>query len=275
MLEYEHTMEAKIKSLILSSHTRRWLFWLSIVVFLAAVFLALYWQVLPQPAVYFLNDISVPGKGQEVLVFSPHCDDETISGAGLIQRAIKNGAKVDIVLVTDCNKQHAEEKRFEETKGALRVLGVSDQRLVYLNYPDGNLHKEDEAAVAQHFQDVIDQLKPDLLIAPTDRDTHLDHRVTGRLIQQIARADQIALYQYLVHYPYFPSPKKFMPNDYLLPPLKLITFDKKWMKLDLLESEEDIKNEAVLQYKSQLKNRMIRGILLGSIRKNELFAVPL
>jgi len=268
-------MGAKIKSIILSRTTRRWLFWSGVVVLLATVFLVLYWQVLPQPAIYLLNNIQIPDKGEEMLVFAPHCDDETIASAGLIQRAIKNGVKVDVALVTNCNKKGAEEKRFAELNNALFTLGVKDPNIIYLDYPDGGLSKMDETAVSKRFEDIIQQLKPSLLIAPTDRDTHLDHRVTGRLVQRIAQTQQIPIYQYLVHYPYFPSPKKFIPGDYLLPPLKLLSFDKKWFKLDLLESEEDLKNEAILQYKTQLKNRLVRGILLGSIRRNELFAIPL
>lgn len=268
-------MGSKIKNIILSPITRKWLFWLSVIAVLGAVFLVLYWQVLPQPAVYLLNNIVVPDKGESMLVFSPHCDDESIAAAGLVQQALHNGATVNVAMVTDCNKHHNENKRYDELRLALGVLGLTDKNITYLKYPDGEMGKQDPVAVKQKFAALIAQLKPKLLVAPTDRDTHIDHRVTGKLIQQIAKEQNKPLYQYLVHYPYFPSPKKFVPGDYLLPPLKLITTDKRWLKLDLSETEEDLKNEAILQYKTQLKNRMVRGILLGSIRKNELFAQPL
>ena len=254
---------------------RRWLFWSVAALFLAAVFLALYWQVLPQPAVHLLDDIQLPRKGEGMLVFAPHCDDETIATAGLIQRALREGTRVDVAMVTDCDKHHNENKRYDELKSALSTLGLASKNIVFLNYPDGEMGKQNAEAVRQKFSDLIDRLRPGLPIAPHDRDTHVDHRITGNVVLKIARERGIPIYQYLVHYPYFPAPKKFVPEDYLLPPLKLITFDKKWLKLDISAPEEDIKNEAVLQYKTQLKNRFIRGILLGSIRQNELFAQPL
>jgi len=268
-------MEAKIKKIILGVVLRRWLFWSVVVLFLAAVFLALYWQVLPQPAIHLLDDIKLPRKGEEMLVFAPHCDDETIATAGLIQRALHEGARVDVAMVTDCNKHHNENKRYDELKSALSTLGVASKNIVFLSYPDGEMGKQSPRAVRQKFSDLIDRLRPGLLIAPHDHDTHIDHRVTGKLVLDIAKERNIPIYQYLVHYPYFPAPKKFVPGDYLLPPLKMITFDKKWLKLDLSAPEEDIKDKAILQYKTQLKNRFISGILLGSVRQNELFAQPL
>ena len=268
-------MEAKIRKIILNRALRRWLFWSAAALFLAAVFLALYWQVLPQPAVHLLDDIKLPRKGEEMLVFAPHCDDESIATAGLIQQVLHGGARVNIAMVTDCNKHHNENRRYDELKSALGVLGVASKNISFLGYPDGEMGKQSPEAVRQKFSDLIDRLHPGLLIAPHDRDTHIDHRVTGKLVLEIAQERNIPIYQYLVHYPYFPAPKKFVPEDYLLPPLKLITFDKKWLKLDLSAPEEDLKNEAILQYKTQLKNRFIRGILLGSIRRNELFAQPL
>ena len=40
-------------------------------------------------------------KGQRVLILAPHPDDEAIACAGVIQQALKAGAKVKIVYLTN------------------------------------------------------------------------------------------------------------------------------------------------------------------------------
>jgi hypothetical protein len=42
----------------------------------------------------------------------------------------------------------------------------------------------------------------------------------------------------------------------------------------LTEEVENLKQEAILSYQSQLKDVVLKELLLASIRKNELLAVP-
>lgn len=64
--------------------------WIAIAVVVAAligvsVWAAYVWynQVLPQSAVRFLRDVPAPQKGQIILVFTPHPDDETIAAVAI------------------------------------------------------------------------------------------------------------------------------------------------------------------------------------------------
>lgn len=61
-------------------------------------------SVLPQPTIYFLDDVALPEPAQVVLVFVPHPDDETAGAGGYIAASIRNGATVKIVLITDGGK---------------------------------------------------------------------------------------------------------------------------------------------------------------------------
>jgi len=90
-----------------------------------------------------------------VLILSPHPDDESIACAGVIQEALKAGAKVRVVYLT--NGEHNEfafivyEKRIPLIKGefvhlgqvrqqeaikAAGLLGLKKKQLVFLGYPD-------------------------------------------------------------------------------------------------------------------------------------------
>lgn len=93
--------------------------------------------------------------GQRILVFAPHCDDEVLGAGGLIQRALKVGALVRVVLVTngDGFTQAARDEarspivppgrylelaytRQGETLAALELLGLSSEHVTFLGFPD-------------------------------------------------------------------------------------------------------------------------------------------
>lgn len=94
-------------------------------------------------------------KNERILILAPHPDDEAIACAGIIQKALKAGAQVKVVYLT--NGDHNElafivyEKRIvmrqgafvylgqlrqEESIKAMKFLGLSEKDLVFLGYPD-------------------------------------------------------------------------------------------------------------------------------------------
>ncbi len=97
-----------------------------------------------------------PFKSNErILILAPHPDDESIACAGIIQKAIKAGAQVRIVYLT--NGDHNElafiiyEKRIimrqsefiylgklrqKESIKAMNFLGLPEKDLIFLGYPD-------------------------------------------------------------------------------------------------------------------------------------------
>ncbi|MFH0854967.1 MAG: PIG-L family deacetylase [Candidatus Omnitrophota bacterium] len=119
-------------------------------VFLSAIFLS---AVASEAAGY--PPIEPFSKDDRVLILAPHPDDEDIGCGGVIQRAVKTGAKVKIAYLT--NGDHNEiafivyDKRLvvlnsefvamgkvreKEAKNAMRVLGLDESSLIFLGYPD-------------------------------------------------------------------------------------------------------------------------------------------
>ena len=95
------------------------------------------------------------GAGDRVIVFAPHCDDETLGCGGMLANAVANGARVRVVLVTNGDgyrlaisrayktlritpKRCIEfaGKRQQETLRALSILGVNKRQVTFLGYPD-------------------------------------------------------------------------------------------------------------------------------------------
>ncbi len=90
-----------------------------------------------------------------ILILAPHPDDETIAAGGVIQRAVKAGAKMKVVLLTNGENNLSSfmryDKRFffgpkriirmgdmrkQETVTAMQSLGLTDHDVISLGYPD-------------------------------------------------------------------------------------------------------------------------------------------
>ncbi|MDA8161635.1 MAG: PIG-L family deacetylase [Desulfobacteraceae bacterium] len=143
-------------------------------------------------------------RGERLIFFAPHPDDETLAAGGMIQRAISAGIEVAVILVTngDNNKwmQRLWEGRWRIDKAArarygrsrkkeailaLNHLGVADSRSIFLGYPDQGLTRllltRDSYAI-KALADCIAMWQPHILIWPSASDRHPDHSALAVLI---------------------------------------------------------------------------------------------
>ncbi|MDH7603009.1 MAG: PIG-L family deacetylase, partial [Armatimonadota bacterium] len=102
-----------------------------------------------------LPTLTKPNGNDSLVVFAPHCDDETLGCGGLLAMANAKGAKVRVVLITNgdgyrigvaraygtirvtpemCIKYAY--RRQKETLLALGKLGISKRQVTFLGYPD-------------------------------------------------------------------------------------------------------------------------------------------
>jgi len=233
--------------------------------------------ILSQSAFDSLVDVVAPANGQRVLVFSPHPDDETIGVGGYIAQSIRNGADVRIVLVTNGNYRHKEAIRYAEFKKATSILGVPETSLVFLNFPDHSLQTINQTILEAALQVQIDQFHPHIIIYPHPQDYNRDHAAIGKAVTAILESGHynVTAYEYLVHYELiWPQPQKFAPDLHLLPPKKLTGPGNQWMVFTLTQDVEKQKEEAIFTYQSQLLDPWLDELLVSSIRKNELLAIP-
>ena len=234
------------------------------------------YQALPIPAYYLLSTTPMPKATDRILVISPHPDDEIIAAGGLIQNAIQDKATLRIAEITDGNKHGLKDLRYQELKDAVALLGVNAQEISFLNFPDG-LAKNYIPEIQNNLSQIISQFKPTILVYPYGLDEHPDHKAVHAAVENIIQKSNIAVtrYQYLVHYPRYPRPGGYQPNNFLLPMLKTIDFTTSWSQLPVNGNEEQAKHMALNQYRSQLsaKNPVLRELLVAFVRKNELFVI--
>lgn len=274
-----------------------------------------------------LPALSLPN-AQSVMIFAPHPDDESLAAGGVIQEALRQGARVRVVIVTSGDGQRfapaALEKRARagphdyirlgqrrqaESLAALHLLGLSDEHISFLGYPDRGLAPMWLAdwntqcpftapytrATAAPYDDLFDphveycgsallrdlallleENRPDLILLPHPADQHPDHRALSAFVRlAVALEEQNhpdyrpRLWGYLVHYATFPQPRGPLPQQALLPPKRLKN-DEDWGRFDLSPAQVDLKARAIQRYSSQV---LLLGDFLPSFaRRDELFA---
>lgn len=137
----------------------------------------------------------------KALVISPHPDDDVIGLGGTLYR-IRD--RVTVVHVTSGERgipetapKEAAEIRRGESKAAATVIGLPDDRLIFLEFSDGKTGGTGK--IARSLAEVIERHSPDDLFAPSPIDSHPDHRnvagAVGRALGKTNRAPRCWVYE--------------------------------------------------------------------------------
>jgi LmbE family N-acetylglucosaminyl deacetylase len=123
------------------------------------------------------------------VVFAPHQDDETLGCGGTIIRKRRAGVPVWIIFLTDGSRSHrnlmgAEEMkalRMREACNAGRVMGVAEEKIHFLDFPNGELKQHQEDAKVR-VESILAQIQPREVYIPSPWDFHFEHRVTALVV---------------------------------------------------------------------------------------------
>lgn len=265
-------------------------------------------------------------KADRILIMAPHPDDESIGAGGVIQEALKAGAKVRVLYFTNGDHNelafivyekrivfrqgefvHMGEVRRKEAISAMKSLGLTEEDLVFLGYPDFGtmeiftkywqtprpfrdaLTRISEVPYQECFspgasytgesilndiEKVIAGFKPTKIFVSHPSDLNRDHRAlylfTRIALWELESAvPEPGLFPYLIHAVDWPEPRGFHPDLVLEPPQILRDSGIFWRELKLTEEEANVKNQAITFYKSQIE--AAPPYLFSFARKNELF----
>jgi LmbE family N-acetylglucosaminyl deacetylase len=159
-----------------------------------------------------------------LMLIAPHPDDEALACSVILQQAVRAGAAIRIVYVTDGDNnpwpQRALERRWSlspldrkrwgklrraEALAALHVLGIRPANVQFLALPDQGLTDlllGDCDRALTRITRAIDDWSPTDILAPSPLDIHPDHNaiaVMMRLIFADLLAPRISQWNYLVH----------------------------------------------------------------------------
>ncbi len=131
-----------------------------------------------------------------MIVFAPHPGDETWGCGGIIPKKISEGFEVSVVVITDGRYAYSnmlnihsdptpselKEIRKEEVKKATAILGVKEENLLFLDFEDGMIEKN-EREVEEKITEILRENSPFEAYFPYEKDYHSDHRATNRIVK--------------------------------------------------------------------------------------------
>ncbi|HHQ48155.1 MAG TPA: PIG-L family deacetylase, partial [Acidobacteria bacterium] len=129
-----------------------------------------------------------PGRldGSPILVLAPHPDDEVFGCGGALALAVRAGATVRTVVLTDGGAQGDPEVRRAETAEAARRLGIPEPE--HWSLPDRSLDPSD-IVLRDRLAALIAETGPAIVLAPSPAEVHPDHRALAltvyRLLQTV------------------------------------------------------------------------------------------
>ena len=122
----------------------------------------------------------------KILAIGAHPDDIEIFMFGFLCCCKHMGYEISIVVATDGSLGGSDydnkliENRKKETQDGLNILGTP----IFLNLPDGNLGNE--VIHANIIKNIIQKIKPDLIITHYYKDYHSDHINLSKIVKRTA-----------------------------------------------------------------------------------------
>lgn len=261
--------------------------------------------------------VETAAKNDRVLIVAPHMDDEAIGAGAYALDAIRSGAEVFVAFLTagDCARFSARLMhgrmmptpsnyitvgltRIAEAQRAMRILGVPQEHLFVLGYPDRGLRSIFESPstivrststlqdsvpyamamspgakhtlenVVADLRRILDLVRPTTVITPVPFDLHPDHSAAAEIVDLAVDQSPYTPNRlgYIVHTSRF-LPLVWMPERALLPPVRMRSFT--WATYPVSMNAQGVKAAMLDVYKSQrpytyfLRNKFVRS--------NELF----
>ncbi len=151
------------------------------------------WRRLP------LADLAAITGLRPLLVLAPHPDDETLGCGGLIAEACARGEDVRVVILTDGAGSHPASKAFPparlaalrqaEARAAAAALGLSEDRITFLDLRDGAAPREGPSfdALAARVAALMTRFGVGTICATWGHDPHPDHLAAHLIAAAAAR----------------------------------------------------------------------------------------
>src|SRR5205823_4538350 len=122
---------------------------------------------------------------KNVLVLSPHPDDEAIGCGGTLCQHVAAGDRVHVIFLTSGeNGGHgvspAKTRRVREEEARKAAARMGLDAVEFWHQPDGALRVTSE--LAQALGKRMTEWRPSVVYVPHPQETHSDHRAAARLV---------------------------------------------------------------------------------------------
>jgi len=132
------------------------------------------------------NSLCTMLPGEKVLILAPHIDDDIIGCGGAILKYLENEKDLAVAYLTECGRYGSKvtydeivEERKQEAIAVAQEIGLEERYLLFLPGEDGDLINSN---INDQLEEIIVEMKPDVIFMPCMFDTHSDHyAVTEKL----------------------------------------------------------------------------------------------
>jgi len=208
---------------------------------------------------------------KNILIISPHADDEILGCGGFISKYSKKKYSISVLILTNASKGAPElysAKKIkvirEESIKANKLIGT--KRLFFEDLPALNLNNYPLYKISNLINKYIIDLKPEVVFLPSYNDINDDHKITFKAAKVALRPNKKSTIKKILSYEVL-SETEWNENERSFNPNYFVSLNKK-----------DINNKikAFLKYKSQIKkfphSRSIETIMnLSKIRGSQAF----
>ena len=162
---------------------------------------------------------------RNILIISPHPDDETIGCGGIILKNKYKKNKVHCLLVTNLlegkNISSIEIKNYNKQIRNMKALYKFDS-FKQLSFPASELDTISENTIIHYMDDYIKKIKPNIVYIPFPGDIHSDHRKVFNMASSCTKSfrkpyiNEVILYEVLseTNFSINPTLGPFKPNLY-------------------------------------------------------------
>ena len=120
-----------------------------------------------------------------ILIFAPHNDDEVLGVGGTIAKYVKQGHEVYVCEVTTLlNRPDIVKGIRESAIKSHDLLGVKET--FFLDLPVVAIKETPTIEVNRKFEQIVQQIKPEVVYLPHKGDMHIDH-------EEVSKAAMVAL----------------------------------------------------------------------------------
>lgn len=176
---------------------------------------------------------------ENIIILSPHPDDETLGAGGLIYNLRKHNQSVKIIAITDGENAYPKMNtlraiRQKEQEDALSLLGLSAENIIRLRLEDSGLSKQ-KARLKNLLEPYF--TPNNHIIAPWINDYHADHEITGQVAQRLAQDNKTSLSFYFFWTWHHATIKDLKPYTLKLYCLEQRTQERKLQALACYDSQ--------------------------------------
>lgn len=134
------------------------------------------------------------------VIFAPHQDDETLGCGGTIILKRAAGTPVTCVFMTDGTTSHCRFMKKEDLRclrkqealEATTVLGLAENQVQFLGFPDGQLGRHHDDAMLE-VTCILERHRPAEVFVPYESDGTPDHEATYRIVVEAIRRAGMAI----------------------------------------------------------------------------------